>query len=223
VQDIETTSYRKKQFLPQLKFRVSLLIFYETVKRIIRIVQNYDKINIALQFKDEKHAFRFPLEYKEYKRWGIAADEVLTLNQTNNMEAVKILIFYSSLINSVLPIDEKLVSELKLICTDNAQFYMADKGTCVQVMGKNISKFSGIEKIRERYGFKKDEIAVFGDDTNDMEMLMEYPFSINPVQHSVAIFNIKTLILWDISAIIFLQKRENSFFKNANCYDLNFL
>jgi len=45
----------------------------------------------------------------------------------------------------------------------------------------------------------------------------------NPVQHSVAIFNIKTLILCDISAIIFLQKRENSFFKNANCYDLNFL
>jgi hydroxymethylpyrimidine pyrophosphatase-like HAD family hydrolase len=45
-------------------------------------------------------------------------------------------------------------------------------------MGRDVSKFSGVEKIRERYGFKKDEIAVFGDDTNDMEMLMEYPYSI---------------------------------------------
>ena len=150
----------------------------EIVKKIISIVQNYEKINIALQFKDEKHAFRFPLEDKEYKRWGVAADEVLTLNQTNDMNAVKILIFYSSLVNSVLPIDEKLVSELKLICADNAQFCVTDKSTCVQIMGKDVSKFSGIEKIRERYGFKKDEIAVFGDDTNDMEMLMEYPFSI---------------------------------------------
>jgi len=155
----------------------------EIVPKIINIVQNYDKINIALQFEGEKHAFRFPLEDKEYKRWGVAADEVLTLNQANNMKTIKILVFNSHLtwvsnINSILPVDEKLVSELKLICADNAQFCMTDKGACVQVMGKDVSKFSGIEKIRERYGFKKDEIAVFGDDTNDMEMLKEYPLSI---------------------------------------------
>jgi Cof subfamily protein (haloacid dehalogenase superfamily) len=150
----------------------------EIVQKIINIVQNYDKINIALQFEGEKHAFRFPLEDKEYKRWGVSPDEVLTLDQANNMKTVKILIFYSNLTNSVLPVDEKLINELKLICTDNAQFYLTDKSTCVQVMGRDVSKFSGIEKIRERYGFKKEEIAVFGDDTNDMEMLMEYPYSI---------------------------------------------
>ena len=150
----------------------------EIIPKIINSVQNYNKINIALQFEGEKHAFRFPLEDKEYKRWGVAANEVLTLNQANNMKAIKILVFNSSLIESVLSVDEKLISELKLICTNNAQLCLTDKSTCVQVMGKDVSKFSGIEKIRERYGFAKDEIAVFGDDTNDMEMLMEYPFSI---------------------------------------------
>jgi len=96
----------------------------EIVGKIIRSVQNHDKINIALQFEGEKHAFRFPLEDKEYKRWGVAADEVLPLNQANNMKAVKILVFNSSLIDSVSPINEKLVSELKSICTDNAKFYL---------------------------------------------------------------------------------------------------
>jgi Cof subfamily protein (haloacid dehalogenase superfamily) len=155
-----------------------IYVLDEIVRNIIDIVQNHEKTNIALQFEGEKHAFRFPLEDKDYKRWGITADEVLTLNQANNMKAVKTLVFNSNLIDSILPIDEKLVSELKLICADNAQFCMTDRGICVQVMGKDVNKFSGVEKIRERYGFAKDEIAVFGDDTNDMEMLMEYPYSI---------------------------------------------
>ena len=149
----------------------------EIVGKIINTVKEYEEINIAIQFKDEIHALRFPFENAEYKRWGVTADEILHLDQINNMEAIKILVFNSNQINSMLPINEKLITKIKLICMDYAQFYTTDKSTLVQVMGKDVSKFSGIEKIREIYGLAKEEIAVFGDDTNDMEMLMEYPIS----------------------------------------------
>ena len=150
----------------------------DIVYKAIAGVQNYDNLNIALQLEDEKHAFRFPLDDKGYKSWGVTADEALTLNQGCAFKTIKILIFYSNLIDSVYPIDETLVNELRDMCANNAQFYLTDKGRCVQIMGKSVNKMRSVEKIREQFGFEKDEIAVFGDDVNDIEMLSEYPFSV---------------------------------------------
>jgi len=53
-------------------------------------------------------------------------------------------------------------------------------------MSKSVNKLNSIEKIREMLGLKKDEIAVFGDDVNDIEMLSEYTYSVamgNAEQH----------------------------------------
>ena len=149
----------------------------DMVQLIINNVLNYGNLNIALQLEDDKHAFRFPLEDKSYKSWGVSANEALTLHQCSTMKTIKIVVFYSNLIDSAQPIDSNLTVLLEDICMDNAQFYLTDKGTCVQIMGKSVNKLQGIEKIRNHYGFLKNEIAVFGDDINDIEMLSEYPFS----------------------------------------------
>lgn len=148
------------------------------IKQTISHVFDYDNINIALQLEGEIHAFRFPLKYKSYRSWGIAAQNALVLDQTQNLNTVKILIFYSDLIDSVTPIDDKLVTSLKALCLDTAQFYLTDKGKCIQIMARAVNKLSSIEKIRKVLGYQKDEIAVFGDDVNDIEMLSEYQYSV---------------------------------------------
>lgn len=150
----------------------------EIVHKAIKSVVNYNELNIALQLEDEKHAFRFPLDERGYKGWGVAADESLTLEQAHNLRTVKILIFYSNLIESTTPVPKDLVISLKTACNGKAQFYLTDKGKCVQIMGASVNKLEGIEKIRNQIGIGKDEIAVFGDDINDLEMLSAYPFSI---------------------------------------------
>ena len=174
-----------------------IFISAESVENIINSVQKHSKINIALQLEDEKHAFRFPLDDKGYKSWGITAEEAISLNQAKELKTVKILIFYSNLIDSVSPINESLVTELKTICENNAHFYLTDKGTCVQIMGKSVSKALSIEKIRKQYGFEKDEIAVFGDDINDMEMLAGYPFSVAMGNAEMQVKNIARYITFD--------------------------
>lgn len=148
------------------------------VENITKYVFDYDKLNICLQLKYEKHAFRFPLENMAYKIWGVIPEEALTLNQTKNLETIKILIFYANLIDSKIIIDENLVSLLSKLCKNKAQFCLTDKGKVIQIMEKSANKLGGIEKIRKKYKFKKDEIAVFGDDYNDIEMLSEYKYSI---------------------------------------------
>ena len=160
------------------EYKDYIFISDEIVHKAICCVQNYDNLNIALQSEGEKHSFRFPLEDNNYKNWGIIASESLTLNQGRKLKTIKIFVFYSNLIDSVSPLEDCLVSSLKDICEGNAQFYLTDRGTSVQIMGKSISKLTGIEKIRNKLGYKKNEIAVFGDDFNDIEMLSEYPFSV---------------------------------------------
>lgn len=150
----------------------------DIVQQTINYVYKYDNLNVALQLDGEKHAFRFPLEDKGYKSWGVNAEAALSLHQIENLKTIKILIFFANLIDSVTPLNEELVASLKALCHDTAQFYLTDKGKCVQIMGQAVNKLKSIEKIRKFLGFEKDEIAVFGDDVNDIEMLSEYKYSV---------------------------------------------
>jgi len=147
------------------------------VRKAIESVCAYDALNIALQLEGETHGFRFPLDAKDHTRWGISAETACTLHQIEMLQAVKMLIFYENLIDTAMPLEEGLVAALKELCRDAAQFYLTDKGTCIQIMGRAVNKVKGIEKIRESLKLSKDELAVFGDDVNDMEMLSEYPYS----------------------------------------------
>ena len=150
----------------------------DIVQKSINHVCRYDALNIALQLENEKHAFRLPLEEKGYKSWGVSADEAFTLHQIDNLKTVKILVFYSNLIDSVTPINKELVSTLESLCRSTAHFYLTDQGKCVQIMAQAVNKLSSIEKMRVVLGYEKNEIAVFGDDVNDVEMLSGYEYSV---------------------------------------------
>ncbi|WP_099467445.1 HAD-IIB family hydrolase [Konateibacter massiliensis] len=149
----------------------------EIVENVVKLVCEYEKLNIALQLEDEKHAFRYPLDDNGYKSWGVTLEESLALGDIHNLKTVKILIFFANLIDSVTPIDDTLIASLKSLCQNKAQLYLTDGGKAVQIMGNSINKFESIEKIRSIIGLEKNEIAVFGDDVNDIEMLSAYQYS----------------------------------------------
>jgi len=150
----------------------------DIVQEAIMHVLQHSALNIALQLENDKHAFRFPLKESSYQPWGISASEALTLAQATNLRAVKLIIFHSDLIDSTTLIDDSLVHNLKMLCRDKAQFYLTDRGQLVQIMAKGINKLNAVEKIRITSGLEKNEIAVFGDDVNDIEMLSAYKNSI---------------------------------------------
>lgn len=150
----------------------------DVVRDVMKHVCRAHNLNIALQLEGEKHAFRFPLSESGYKSWGVTAEEALTPERANHLKTIKILVFYSDLVDSAVPIDRELAAGLMEDCTGRAQFYLTDQGKCIQIMGASVNKVKGIEKIRGRLGLDQNEIAVFGDDTNDLEMLSEYEFGI---------------------------------------------
>ena len=146
----------------------------DIVQETIKHVYKYDTLNIALQLENEGHAFRFPLKPESYQRWGISEDKALTLSQTEGLSTIKIVVYYSDLIDSTELLGKNLIEDLKKLCLNKAQFYLTDKGMLIQIMSKFVNKLSAVEKIRISLGLEKSELAVFGDDVNDIEMLSAY-------------------------------------------------
>jgi hypothetical protein len=72
------------------------------------------------------------------------------------------------------PLHDTLTAEI----SGKASIYLTDNCRIIQVMGSGVSKKSGIERMMEILGLKAHEIAVFGDDVNDREMLSSFPHSV---------------------------------------------
>lgn len=150
----------------------------EVLVQIVQAALEHEGVNIALQLAGERHAFRYSLGASAYAAWGIEASEALELSQANGVEAVKLLLFHDNLIDSKSMLDAGLVAAVEAACCERAQFYLTDQGRCIQVMGHGVNKVKGIERIRAMRGLGLDEVAVFGDDANDVEMLGAYRLSI---------------------------------------------
>jgi len=53
----------------------------------------YKDINFAVQMAHEKHWFRFGLTEEGYSLWGVSKDQIITFQDIDNLEAVKIVVF----------------------------------------------------------------------------------------------------------------------------------
>ena len=147
-------------------------IFAHSLKQIRR----YPDVHIAAQLADNVHALNHDLSDSALPAWGIAREELRNINDVPTDCAAKILIYYNDLIDASKPLPTSLFDNLKAFIGDRANIYLTDQGKTIQITAS--SKLKGIEKIRQKLGLQMNEIAVFGDDINDIEMLSHYPNSV---------------------------------------------
>ena len=154
----------------------------EVVRGAVALVNGFDGLNIALQMTEEEQAFRLPLTDYAFGKWGLKPEEAKPVDETCLARTVKILIFYENLIDSVTLLPQALIDGLNRLCAGRARMYVTDGGMVVQIGSAEASKFAGVERVRRALALTRDEVAVFGDDVNDLEMLRGY-------RHSVAMGN----------------------------------
>jgi len=147
------------------------------VRSIMAAAEPFEEVNIALQLEDEVHAFRMSIDKRLEAGWGTSFDAALTLAEADKSKVSKMLVFYGGLIGSGRTLEPALVSQLKAACAGQAQMYVTDGELCVQAMGLSVNKYRAVERVREAFGLDAEEIAVFGDDVNDREILTAYPNS----------------------------------------------
>lgn len=150
----------------------------EAVRAVIGEVSRYPEVHLSLNGEEARHAFNYTPPAYILGPWGITTEDIVPLDESAVNAATKLLIFYKELVNSTRPLPEELFPRLQALCGDRATMYLTDLGATIQIVSRESSKRSGIEKVRKALGLAADEIAVFGDDLNDLEMIRAYPVSI---------------------------------------------
>lgn len=140
----------------------------------VRTVQEYPGIKLALQGIGEKHSFNFEINEESFSAWGIVKKHLVPYDQFKTVKAVKLYIYSDNYSIDLCELHDVLLQQVE----KTANLYLTCCGKSIEIVSKNISKKSGIEQIIKLSGIDRSEVAVFGDDTNDFEMLSGFPNSI---------------------------------------------
>jgi Cof subfamily protein (haloacid dehalogenase superfamily) len=146
----------------------------EAVIRSIEAIKPYKEVNLAIQMADERHSFRYSLTDKEYKLWGVNNSELIFFENLKYNHVIKIVVF--SPWNLLSDLCDELIDTVGAM----ANVYLTGKNDfrSIEIVDKKINKKLAIDRIIDLCGFDYGEVAVFGDDYNDMEMLKGFKHSI---------------------------------------------
>ncbi|MBE5810476.1 MAG: HAD family hydrolase [Clostridiales bacterium] len=150
----------------------------KAVRAVLDEVSRYDGVHTSLNGEGAEHAFNFTPPESMMGPWGMKPEDIHPLDDAAINHCTKMLIFYKELVNSTRKLPEELYPRLVERCGDLATMYLTDQGATIQVVSRESSKREGIERVRRALGIAPEELAVFGDDLNDLEMISAYPVSI---------------------------------------------
>jgi len=151
----------------------------DVVHNCVEQAAQFKDVHLALHLENEAHAFNHVLPDRFLDFWGIDREDIAGLDESCYARTVKVLIYFNSMVDApddALPIE--LYENLCRLFGDSANIYLSDSGKTIQVVKKGVSKYSAIEAVRKKLGIERDEVAVFGDDVNDIEMLSSYKNSV---------------------------------------------
>ena len=150
----------------------------EAVRAVLEEVSRYEGVHVSLNGQDADHAFNFDPPDSMMGPWGMKREDIHPLDDAAINGCTKMLVFYKGLVDSTRKLPEELFPRLQARCGEGATMYLTDQGATIQIVSRESSKRTGIETVRKALGIVPEEIAVFGDDLNDLEMISAYPVSI---------------------------------------------
>ncbi len=147
----------------------------EAVRLCVNAVSAFEGVHLSLHMPREEYAFNFPVNESMHKSWGLANARICALDEEAIQHTLKVLVFYDHLTDTQRALPDELVAAIRNSCDGLAKVYLTDEGRTVQLSGMEAGKLQTIERIRMEAGWDADEVAVFGDDVNDLEMIAFYP------------------------------------------------
>lgn len=148
------------------------------VRRCMDLVSACGDVHLSLHMPDEGYAFNFEPDASMDRSWGLSLARVCPLDEMAVCSTVKMLVFYNRLTDSTRALPPVLMEAIRSECGGLAKIYVTDEGRTVQLAGLEAGKLTAIERIRRSLGLTREEVAVFGDDVNDLEMIVHYPHSV---------------------------------------------
>lgn len=148
------------------------------VRDCVRTVRDFQNVHMSLHTPDDGYAFNFERDEKLMESWNLKDAILHEIDEETMNQTVKMMIFYDRLMDSTRELPPELSKTLASICDGRANVYVTDAGRSIQASAKDAGKLNAIERLRTALRLNPDEIAVFGDDYNDLEMISHYPSSV---------------------------------------------
>lgn len=150
----------------------------QAVRACVEVVSRWADIHLSLHSPGHGYTLNFPLTDNIRKGWGITEENLRPLDEDTITHTAKMLIFRRDMIGETEPLPEALYREIEEACRGRAKCYLTDRGATVQITALDAGKLSAIRSIQAQMGWTDAEIAVFGDDINDLEMISGSPVSV---------------------------------------------
>lgn len=147
----------------------------ETVKKCVEAVCKAENVHLSLHTPGHGYAFNFQPDDDLMQGWGVDEENLRPLNEETMGQTAKMLVFWRNLIGETQLMPEELCREMQNICDGKAHLYITDHGAAMQVTSLEAGKKAAVDAVRMKLGLAEDEIAVFGDDLNDLEIISAYP------------------------------------------------
>ena len=148
------------------------------VAACVRAVENTPGIHLSLHTPGHGYTFNFPVTESLKKGWGITEENLRPLDENTMACTAKMLIFRRELVGETEKLPAELCDEVTAACQGRAKAYVTDGGATMQITSLDAGKLTAIRSVQRQLGLEDDEIAVFGDDLNDLEMISAYPVSV---------------------------------------------
>lgn len=150
----------------------------EAVAQCVRAVERVPGVHLSLHTPGHGYTFNFPVTDSLKKGWGITEENLRPLDEATMAQTAKMLIFRRELVGETEKLPAELCEEVTAICQGRAKAYVTDGGATMQITSLDAGKLTAIRSVQKQLGLRDEEIAVFGDDINDLEMIRAYPVSI---------------------------------------------
>ncbi len=150
----------------------------DAVAECVAAVQQERDVHLSLHTPGHGYSFNFPVTKSLMQGWGITEGNLRPLDGETMGQTAKMLVFWDELIGETKLMPAPLCERLQAICEGRARLYVTDQGATMQVTSLEAGKLAAIRSVQRQLGLADEEIAVFGDDINDLEMISAYPVSI---------------------------------------------
>lgn len=151
------------------------LIPEAAVRAAVEEAARFPEVHLSLHMPDNGHAFNFPVHEGMMDGWVIRPEHIFPLDDAAVARTLKVLMFYNDLFVDQHPLPAALLESLQRRTAGLAQVYLTDGGCTIMMASARAGKFRAIDGLRQELGLDWDEVAVFGDDLNDVEMLSACP------------------------------------------------
>ena len=129
-------------------------------------------VQIAIQYKDDYHSFRMPVDDAMLEGWGFSREELIPFPEARECECSKIVAGHDT--RNLTDVYHELLDR----CGDRVNIFLTDSNLWLQAMSNGATKENALLKLVSLRGIVPAKVVVFGDDMPDLGMFKAFGCSV---------------------------------------------